>query len=95
MSRRMPLPQGVGKMLSPVRCRHCATVYDLTAVVIVDRRADCSVWHCPGCQVLVDDRGESGWTDRRDYDRIERVTGGLDVYGRPLDAFGYPISREA
>jgi hypothetical protein len=72
-------------MLSPVRCRHCGKVYDLTAVTVVDERADCSVWHCPGCQVLVDDRGESGWVLRKDYDRIKRVTGGLDIYGRSID----------
>lgn len=82
--RRMPLPQGVGKMASPVRCRHCAKVYDLTAVTIVARKADCSIWHCPGCNTRMDDRSESGWTDRKGYDRIQRVSGGLDIYGRPI-----------
>jgi hypothetical protein len=31
-ARHMPFPQGVGAMLSPVRCRHCAKVYDLAKV---------------------------------------------------------------
>jgi hypothetical protein len=87
----MPLPRDVGEMTSPVRCRHCGKVYDLGRVEIVSRRLDCSVWHCPGCNLQVDDRGESGWTGRKDYDRLERVTGGVDIYGRPLDPFGCPI----
>lgn len=85
VARRMPLPRGVGEMASPVRCRHCGKVYDLTAVTIVARKADCSIWHCPGCGVQVDDRGETGWTDRKSYDRIERITAGLDIYGNPID----------
>jgi hypothetical protein len=79
----MPLPQNVGEMASPVRCRHCGKVYDLAAVTIVTRQADWFAWHCPGCGEQVDDRGERGST-YRDYDRIERVTGGLDAYGRPV-----------
>lgn len=85
--RRLPMPHGIGEMLSPARCRHCAKVYDLAKVVIVGRYLDCSVWHCPGCDLQVDDRGEHGdsaW-GRSHYDRIERATGGLDMYGRPLD----------
>lgn len=80
----MPFPQGVGEMMSPIRCRHCAKVYDLTSVTVVARYTDCSVWHCPGCGLQVDDRGKGGdsaW-GRSHYDRIERVTGGLDMYGR-------------
>lgn len=81
MKRRMPLPQGVGEMTSPARCRHCAKVYDLGAVEVIARYADCSAWQCPGCKRQVDDRGETGWTANKHYDRIERVSGGLDVYG--------------
>ena len=82
--RRTPFPPNVGGMGSPVRCRHCGKVYDLRAVEIVARYRDYSVWHCPGCDLQVDDRCESGWGSRKDYDRIERVTGGLDMYGRPI-----------
>ncbi len=85
--RRMPFPPDMGDMLSPVRCRHCHGVYDLAKVEIVGRHLDCSIWHCPGCNLQIDDRGESGssmW-GRKQYDRIEKVTGGLDVYGNPID----------
>ena len=84
-AQRLPLPQGIGGMLSPVRCRYCAKVYDLAKVVVVARYTDCSVWRCPGCDRQVDDRGESGRKSFSDYDRIERVTGGLDMYGRPIE----------
>jgi hypothetical protein len=85
----MPFPPNVGDMMSPVRCRRCGKVYDLKAVEVVARYTDCSVWQCPGCNVQVDDRGEHGdsaW-GRQHYDRIERVTGGLDMYGRPIETW--------
>ena len=85
ITRRLPLPQNVGKMASPVRCRRCGHIYDLIVVTVVHRHADCTVWNCPGCGVRVDDRGESGLTDHKNYDRIERVNAGLDVYGNPID----------
>jgi hypothetical protein len=83
----MPFPPNVGDMGSPVRCAYCGKVYDPQAVEIVASFADCSVWHCPGCNRRVDDRGESGRTWRKDYARIERVTGGLDMYGRPIEVW--------
>lgn len=42
----------------PVRCRHCGHVHDAAKVQVVQRYSDCSVWHCPGCHVLIDDRPE-------------------------------------
>ena len=83
----MPFPPDMGDMLSPARCRHCGKVYDLAGVTIVARYGDCSVWCCPGCNLQVDDRGESGssmW-GRKQYDRIEKVTCGLDIYGNPIE----------
>lgn len=60
-------------MMSPVRCARCHRgVYDLGKVEVTARYADCSVWKAPCCGALVDDRGETGWTTRADYTRIER-----------------------
>lgn len=39
-----------------VRCVHCGGEYDLGRVVVTQRYADCSMWHCPHCERLVDDR---------------------------------------
>lgn len=55
----------------PVRCLRCLIGrYDLGAVTVVARYADCSVWKTPCCGVQVDDRGETGWKSRADYERI-------------------------
>ena len=43
-------------MMMPVECRWCRHVHDAAKVTVVQRYADCSVWRCPGCNVLVDDR---------------------------------------
>lgn len=59
-------------MSQPARCTWCQHVYDLGKVEVLQRYADCSVWKCPGCQVLVDDRGETGWKSRADYVRLAR-----------------------
>lgn len=56
----------------PVRCRRCRRgVYDLSTVEVTARYADCSVWNAPCCGAQVDDRGDTGWTGRKDYDRIQ------------------------
>lgn len=73
-------------MSQRVRCTHCSTVYDLGKVTIETRYLDCSTWRCPGCKLLVDDRGETGgilgghW--RKDYERITDNEPRLDVFGR-------------
>lgn len=59
-------------MSQPVRCARCRGVYDLGTVQIVDRYLDCSTWRTPCCNQLVDDRGETGWTLRADYVRLDR-----------------------
>lgn len=59
-------------MGQPVRCVHCGGIYDLTVVTVEARYTDCSVWKTPCCGRTVDDRGETGWKLRGDYERIER-----------------------
>jgi hypothetical protein len=49
-------PNRAPAMRYPVRCRHCSHVHDAAKVTVVQRYADCSVWRCPGCGVLIDDR---------------------------------------
>jgi hypothetical protein len=65
-----PVPN-VSGMMSPVRCTHCGKVYDRCKVEVVARYAVISVWHCPGCNLLVDDRGETVWKSRSDYVRLD------------------------
>lgn len=57
-------------MRDPVRCTHCRGVYDLAAVKVTARYTDCSMWRSPCCDMLVDDRGETGWKSRGDYVRL-------------------------
>ena len=57
-------------MRAPVRCSHCCGVYDLAAVTVTGRYTDCSMWRSPCCDLLVDDRGETGWKSRGDYVRL-------------------------
>ena len=47
-------------MQFPVLCRWCSHVHDSAKVTVVQRYADCSVWRCPACDNLIDDRPE-GW----------------------------------
>jgi hypothetical protein len=56
-------------MFDPVRCT-CGGIYDLGKVTVTARYTDCSVWTTPCCRRSVDDRGETGWTSRRDYTRL-------------------------
>lgn len=58
-------------MFSPVRCAHCRHVYDVGTVEVVARYLDCSMWHCPGCTLLVDDR-PTGWKSRCDIEWLNR-----------------------
>ncbi len=57
-------------MHDPVRCAYCSHVYDLGMVEVTARYADCSMWKCPGCKTVVDDRGETGRKSKQDYYRI-------------------------
>lgn len=59
-------------MTQPARCGWCGGVYDLGKVTVTARYADCSVWKAPCCGMTVDDRGETGWKSRGDYQRIKR-----------------------
>jgi hypothetical protein len=70
--RWRPQPDTTG-MTSPARCTYCQHVYDLGKVTVTARYTDCSMWHCPGCKTLVDDRGETGWKSRKDYVVLPRT----------------------
>lgn len=52
-------PGVVAGMGSPVCCTFCGQVYDLQAVVVTQRYADCSMFRSPCCDRLVDDRPAS------------------------------------
>ena len=78
----------MSEMSWPVRCNRCHHgVYDLGMVEVTARYADCSVWKTPCCNQTVDDRGQTGWTTRKDYEVLTQeqlqahLRGGLDVYG--------------
>ena len=67
----------IADMRSPVRCCHCHRIYDLGRVEIVGHYTDCSMWRCPGCHILCDDRQDyfrigSGV---RHYERLEKEEG--------------------
>ena len=72
---RWAQPIDTSGMHDPVRCAHCTKVYDLAAVTVTARYMDCSMWKCPGCQLTVDDRGETGCKSRQDYYRLRREGG--------------------
>lgn len=48
--------QDVGEMSYPMLCRWCGCTHDAALVEVQQRYLDCSVWRCPNCQTLVDDR---------------------------------------
>lgn len=63
---------GIASMTQPVRCNRCSRgVYDLGKVEVTARYTDCSVWKAPCCGAVVDDRGHTGWTSRKDYEYID------------------------
>jgi hypothetical protein len=84
--RRRLRPWERQPMVSPVRCLHCRTIYDMGAVQTTGHYADCSTWRCPGCRLLVDDRCLGGWGGRRDIERVEQPA---DYELHWLDIWGY------
>lgn len=63
----------IAAMFKPVRCNRCGNgVYDIGTVEVTGRYADCSVWRTPCCKAVVDGRGETGWTTRKDYEVIDK-----------------------
>jgi hypothetical protein len=70
--RSFALPAETEGMYSPVRCAYCRHVYDLGMVEVTARYSDCSMWKCPGCGAVVDDRGETGWKSKQDYYKLDR-----------------------
>lgn len=82
----MPRPRlAITGMTSPVRCLRCHNgVYDLGKVEVTARYTDCSMWKAPCCGSVVDDRGQTGWTNRKDYEPIDPLNPDLwqvDMYG--------------
>lgn len=80
------LADQIRDMFKPVRC-NCGQVYDLGSVEVTARYTDCSVWRTPCCRRTVDDRGETGWTSRKDYEVIDKNNlsvgaGAFDIHGR-------------
>lgn len=47
-------------MVYPMQCLRCYHVHDAGKVEVVQRYTDCSVWRCPNCSSLIDDRPR-GW----------------------------------
>jgi hypothetical protein len=47
------------EMSYPAICRHCHHLHDAGKAETVQRYVDCSVWRCPRCKVLIDDRPPS------------------------------------
>lgn len=54
-----PNPSLMDGMSHPAVCRHCRHVHDAGQAATVQRYSDCSVWRCPNCKVLIDDRPQS------------------------------------
>jgi cytosine/adenosine deaminase-related metal-dependent hydrolase len=46
----------VALMREPTVCLHCYTIHDVALITMVQRYSDCSVWACPTCHTLIDDR---------------------------------------
>lgn len=69
--RFWPEPDTTG-MMSPVRCTYCGGIYDLAAVTVTARYADCSMWTTPCCSRSADDRLSWGGADRRCYTELKR-----------------------
>ncbi len=78
----------ITSMTSPVRCNRCRSgIYDLAAVEVTARYADCSMWKAPCCGAVVDDRGDTGWKSFKDYERIDPNNPHphrVDIYGNPI-----------
>ena len=89
MADLSPVP--IGEMFQPVRCTWCGGVYDLGKVTVTARYVDCSMWKSPCCGNTVDDRGDTGWKSRKDYEHIDKNAGttGRDYY----DVFGLRVRR--
>lgn len=69
------LGAAIADMMFPVRCTWCSGVYDLAKVEVTAHYVDCSMWKAPCCGRGVDDRGETGWKSRKDYERLDKQTG--------------------
>lgn len=60
----------ISKMLYPVECRRCGSVYDLTNTEVIHRYADCTLYKTPCCNQTVDDRM---WVTNPAYTVIDKT----------------------
>jgi hypothetical protein len=63
------------EMSYPMRCKWCAGVHDAGSVQVVQRYSDCSVWKCPNCGILGDDRPLSWGGSFERYETASEVEG--------------------
>lgn len=54
--RILHIKSDIEEMDHPMRCTRCGLTHDAAKVTVVQRYSDCSVWKCPGCKALIDDR---------------------------------------
>lgn len=58
------------EMMFPARCG-CGSVYDLAAVTVTARYADCSMWTTPCCRRTTDSRPK-GWCTGPGYTELRQ-----------------------
>ena len=61
---RLRVTADVTVMTAPMRCKGCGHVHDSAKVTVTARYADCSMWRCPKCNRLLDDRPGVGGAER-------------------------------
>lgn len=78
--RFLPNPDGSVSVVAieggegyPMRCKRCGNVHDASKVEVIQRYADCSVWACPHCKTVGDDRPLS-WGGT--FERVQAVPWG-------------------
>lgn len=77
----------IRRMGAPVRCLHCGAIYDLQAVTVVARYADCSMFKTPCCGTSADDRT---WKSMPDFEKLER-NGHLPRFTNDGCPIHYPV----
>lgn len=58
--KRLEAQAAMEDMTAPGRCARCSHVHDKAAVTVLGTYSDCSVWACPSCGAMIDDR-PVGW----------------------------------
>lgn len=75
--RRVPSVE-IADMLWPALCRHCNYLHDAGRIETAQRYSDCSVWRCPNCAVLIDDRPHSWGGSLTGEEAVLTRAGGFD-----------------